>query len=69
MGYKPGTREYDEAVTQYSYDMEDYAEINDLLAGVLEGKLKAPSDLVVRLYEDRKELHRKIRLHERLYKA
>ena len=69
MGYPKGTREYDEAVIQYSYNMEDYAEINDLLAGVLQGKLKAPSELVVRLYEDRKELHRKIRLHERLYKA
>lgn len=69
MGYPKGTREYEQDILQYSYDMEDYAEINSLLSGILEGKLKAPSDLVVRLYEDRKDLHRKIRLHERLYKA
>lgn len=69
MGYPKGSQEYDDAVIQYSYNMEDYAEINDLLAGVLQGKLKAPSELVVRLYEDRKELRRKIRLHDRMNKA
>lgn len=69
MAYPQGTREYDEAVIQYSYNMEDYTEINELLTGVLEGKLRAPSELVVRLYEDRKELHRKIRLHQQMYKA
>lgn len=69
MGYPKGTKEYDDDILQYSYNMEDFAEAEELFTGVLQGKYKAPSELVVRLYEDRKELRRKIRHHEHTYKA
>lgn len=59
-GYKIDLREYE-------YNKIDFKEIDGMFQQILGGELKAPAELVVRLYEERKALRKEIRSFQDFY--
>ena len=63
-----GTPGYYIDLRDHEYRKADYAEVEELLFRILDGKLKAPAELVVRLYDERKKMREEIRSFEDFYR-